>query len=46
VQIIFRGKETDAEAEYVDKFANPFPAAMRGIIIACIVSLVLSFHCM
>uniref|UniRef100_A0A803YQB2 Propionyl-CoA carboxylase beta chain, mitochondrial n=1 Tax=Meleagris gallopavo TaxID=9103 RepID=A0A803YQB2_MELGA len=32
VQIIFRGKETDAEAEYVDKFANPFPAAMRGFV--------------
>ncbi|PKU30783.1 propionyl- carboxylase beta mitochondrial [Limosa lapponica baueri] len=30
VQIIFRGKEADAEAEYVEKFANPFPAAMRG----------------
>uniref|UniRef100_A0A8C4P7V2 Propionyl-CoA carboxylase beta chain, mitochondrial n=1 Tax=Dromaius novaehollandiae TaxID=8790 RepID=A0A8C4P7V2_DRONO len=32
VQIIFRGKQTDAEAEYVDKFANPFPAAMRGFV--------------
>ncbi|XP_009698711.1 PREDICTED: propionyl-CoA carboxylase beta chain, mitochondrial-like [Cariama cristata] len=32
VQIIFRGKETDAEAEYVDKFANPFPAATRGFV--------------
>uniref|UniRef100_A0A8C3GQH1 Propionyl-CoA carboxylase beta chain, mitochondrial n=1 Tax=Cairina moschata TaxID=8855 RepID=A0A8C3GQH1_CAIMO len=32
VQIIFRGKETDAEAEYVEKFANPFPAAMRGFV--------------
>ncbi|XP_055673005.1 propionyl-CoA carboxylase beta chain, mitochondrial isoform X2 [Falco peregrinus] len=32
VQIIFRGKEADAEAEYVDKFANPFPAAMRGFV--------------
>lgn len=32
VQIIFRGKENqaEAEAEYVDKFANPFPAAVRG----------------
>uniref|UniRef100_A0A8C4YEU0 Propionyl-CoA carboxylase beta chain, mitochondrial n=1 Tax=Gopherus evgoodei TaxID=1825980 RepID=A0A8C4YEU0_9SAUR len=32
VQIIFRGKETDAEAEYVNKFANPFPAAVRGFV--------------
>ncbi|NWH69250.1 PCCB carboxylase, partial [Piaya cayana] len=32
VQIIFRGKEADAEAEYVEKFANPFPAATRGFI--------------
>uniref|UniRef100_A0A8C6ZWQ2 Propionyl-CoA carboxylase beta chain, mitochondrial n=1 Tax=Nothoprocta perdicaria TaxID=30464 RepID=A0A8C6ZWQ2_NOTPE len=32
VQIIFRGKQTDAEAEYVNKFANPFPAAMRGFV--------------
>ncbi|RMC02223.1 hypothetical protein DUI87_21390 [Hirundo rustica rustica] len=32
VQIIFRGKEADAEEEYVDKFANPFPAAMRGFV--------------
>lgn len=33
VQIIFRGKENqaEAEAEYVEKFANPFPAAVRGI---------------
>ena len=32
VQIIFRGKENqaEAEAEYVEKFANPFPAALRG----------------
>lgn len=32
VQIIFRGKENqaEAEAEYVEKFANPFPAAVRG----------------
>lgn len=32
VQIIFRGKDnqTEAEAEYVEKFANPFPAAVRG----------------
>lgn len=32
VQIIFRGKENQAkaEAEYVEKFANPFPAAVRG----------------
>uniref|UniRef100_A0A8C3TZA3 Propionyl-CoA carboxylase beta chain, mitochondrial n=1 Tax=Catharus ustulatus TaxID=91951 RepID=A0A8C3TZA3_CATUS len=32
VQIIFRGKEANAEEEYVDKFANPFPAAMRGFV--------------
>ncbi|NWU68406.1 PCCB carboxylase, partial [Pterocles burchelli] len=32
VQIIFRGKEADAEAEYVEKFANPFPAAVRGFV--------------
>lgn len=32
VQIIFRGKENQAahEAEYIDKFANPYPAAIRG----------------
>lgn len=32
MQIIFRGKENqaEAEAEYVEKFANPFPAAVRG----------------
>jgi len=32
VQIIFKGKENQAEAEakYVEKFANPFPAALRG----------------
>lgn len=32
VQIIFRGKESqaEAEAEYIEKFANPFPAAVRG----------------
>lgn len=32
VQIIFRGKEdqNEREMEYVDKFANPFPAAIRG----------------
>ena len=34
VSIIFRGDENqaDQEAEYIDKFANPFPAAVRGII--------------
>uniref|UniRef100_A0A8C3GC79 Propionyl-CoA carboxylase beta chain, mitochondrial n=1 Tax=Cyclopterus lumpus TaxID=8103 RepID=A0A8C3GC79_CYCLU len=34
VQIIFRGKENqaEAEAEYVEKFANPFPAALRGFV--------------
>ncbi|CAM9222792.1 unnamed protein product [Lampetra planeri] len=33
-KIIFRGKENqaEAEAEYVEKFANPFPAAVRGFI--------------
>ncbi|TGZ75825.1 hypothetical protein CRM22_000168 [Opisthorchis felineus] len=32
VQIIFRGKENQAEAEedYIRTFANPFPAAVRG----------------
>ena len=33
VKIIFRGKKGDEakekEAEYIDKFANPFPAAVR-----------------
>uniref|UniRef100_A0A4W4EE80 Propionyl-CoA carboxylase beta chain, mitochondrial n=1 Tax=Electrophorus electricus TaxID=8005 RepID=A0A4W4EE80_ELEEL len=34
VQIIFRGKENqaEAEAEYVETFANPFPAAVRGFV--------------
>uniref|UniRef100_A0A8C4NC02 Propionyl-CoA carboxylase beta chain, mitochondrial n=1 Tax=Eptatretus burgeri TaxID=7764 RepID=A0A8C4NC02_EPTBU len=34
VQIIFRGKEDQlaAEEEYVQKFANPFPAASRGFV--------------
>ncbi|PIO31102.1 hypothetical protein AB205_0209210 [Aquarana catesbeiana] len=34
VQIIFRGKQNqaEAEAEYVEKFANPFPAAVRGFV--------------
>uniref|UniRef100_A0A6Q2Z2C8 Propionyl-CoA carboxylase beta chain, mitochondrial n=1 Tax=Esox lucius TaxID=8010 RepID=A0A6Q2Z2C8_ESOLU len=34
VQIIFRGKTNQAEqeAEYVEKFANPFPAAVRGFV--------------
>ncbi|XP_054469794.1 propionyl-CoA carboxylase beta chain, mitochondrial [Anoplopoma fimbria] len=34
VQIIFRGKENqaEAEAEYAEKFANPFPAALRGFV--------------
>lgn len=33
MQIIFRGKENqaEAEAEYMETFANPFPAAVRGI---------------
>ena len=32
VQIIFRGKDGQAEqeAEYIEKFANPYPAAIRG----------------
>jgi hypothetical protein len=31
VSIIFRGKDqAKNEAEYVEKFANPFPAAIRG----------------
>ncbi|KAI9182923.1 hypothetical protein H9P43_003835 [Blastocladiella emersonii ATCC 22665] len=34
VEIIFRGRDADArakaEAEYIDKFANPLPAAQRG----------------
>lgn len=35
VQIIFRGagaEQRNKEAEYVDKFANPFPASMRGFV--------------
>lgn len=33
VQIIFRGKDVaEREAEYVEKFANPFPAAVRGYV--------------
>jgi propionyl-CoA carboxylase beta chain len=33
VEIIFRGKDLQArEAEYVKKFANPFPAAARGFV--------------
>ncbi|XP_005991241.1 propionyl-CoA carboxylase beta chain, mitochondrial [Latimeria chalumnae] len=34
VQIIFKGddNEAEAEAEYVEKFANPFPAAVRGFV--------------
>ncbi|XP_067898115.1 propionyl-CoA carboxylase beta chain, mitochondrial isoform X1 [Heterodontus francisci] len=34
VQIIFKGKgnEVKAEAEYVETFANPFPAAVRGFV--------------
>lgn len=35
VQIIFRGKEDqeEREAEYIEKFANPFPAAIRGMVL-------------
>ncbi|XP_053525317.1 propionyl-CoA carboxylase beta chain, mitochondrial isoform X2 [Artibeus jamaicensis] len=34
VEIIFKGHENveDAQAEYIDKFANPFPAAVRGFV--------------
>ncbi|XP_072034000.1 propionyl-CoA carboxylase beta chain, mitochondrial-like [Amphiura filiformis] len=35
VKIIFRGTEEEvreAEEEYIDKFANPFPAATRGFV--------------
>ncbi|XP_060606377.1 propionyl-CoA carboxylase beta chain, mitochondrial-like [Ruditapes philippinarum] len=33
VSIIFRGKDqVKNEAEYVEKFANPFPAAVRGFV--------------
>ena len=32
MSIIFRGSnnQAEAEAEYIEKFANPFPAANRG----------------
>lgn len=32
MEIIFKGRENveDAQAEYINKFANPFPAAVRG----------------
>lgn len=34
VKIIFKGAKDihEKEAEYVDKFANPFPAATRGFV--------------
>ncbi|XP_060082662.1 propionyl-CoA carboxylase beta chain, mitochondrial-like [Ylistrum balloti] len=33
VSIIFRGKDQEKnEAEYVEKFANPFPASVRGFV--------------
>ncbi|XP_070538136.1 propionyl-CoA carboxylase beta chain, mitochondrial-like [Ptychodera flava] len=33
VKIIFRGQQAEeAEHEYVEKFANPFPAAVRGFV--------------
>jgi propionyl-CoA carboxylase beta chain len=36
VKIIFRGQHgkdaKEREAEYIDKFANPFPAAVRGFV--------------
>lgn len=32
MEIIFKGHENveAAQAEYIEKFANPFPAAVRG----------------
>lgn len=34
VSILYRGKEnvTELENEYMDKFGNPFPAAVRGFV--------------
>ena len=33
VKIIFKGSDSAKnEAEYIDKFANPFPAATRGFV--------------
>ncbi|KAK2090363.1 hypothetical protein P7K49_031619 [Saguinus oedipus] len=34
VEIIFKGRENveAAQAEYIEKFANPFPAAVRGFV--------------
>ena len=33
VSIIFRGKGSEKqELEYIEKFANPFPAATRGFV--------------
>lgn len=34
VEIIFKGHENveAAQAEYIEKFANPFPAAVRGFV--------------
>ncbi len=33
VKIIFKGSDASKnEAEYIDKFANPFPAATRGFV--------------
>ena len=33
VSIIFRGKGSEEqEQEYMDKFGNPFPAAVRGYV--------------
>ncbi|XP_077987376.1 propionyl-CoA carboxylase beta chain, mitochondrial-like [Glandiceps talaboti] len=33
VKIIFRGQQAEeAEKEYIEKFANPFPAAVRGFV--------------
>lgn len=34
MEIIFKGRENveDAQAEYINKFANPFPAAVRGFV--------------
>ena len=34
MKIIFRGKDVkEKETEYVEKFANPFPAAIRGTLV-------------
>ena len=43
VQIIFRGDpqaQQAKEAEYVEKFANPFPAAIRGKYVLIVLTLI------